>query len=620
MSCTQPVDGLLEAELSPESVEAATSEDQCSQGVANDCTPAKESTLEASQEEQEVESAETPTSGEETQSNVVDLTLQRPRTNSEVERYSDQVAKLFTNLAGIDEGSEEQATNEHSEPPSESAEASSDVNLPISSLNESTRMTTCSTDSDEHQDNESSTQSAQQASVSATGETSEHTEALVGELAGNLKLADETGDSEKKDKDEIDECEQQTRATGDIGESTLVADGSERPEQRREEDLGEIQGEKQPDEGLQDNSDSPDAVLANNVERVEPDDAVADERLEQQVEKQQVSSADSTFSESSSADLPEELGQKQRQQQYSGEESCCASECICNEEEEDEEEFCGETASNSTLRRLKMSTFQDVLVCEQNRQSMEAARRMFGQLVRGQQVDGLDGSGEKKQQRRPTLSKRAGSLSSAEEPEEESDEHEEERAVEEGLGESDRLLLKGFDTIKIVRRSGSSASSSNFRQTLVCSVSPTSQLEGSNLDMSISETGHPLYPIDGDEIQQCRAAFRENKRLIEEQQERALASLEQEQHYGDCGDNNATNGNRMSPSRNKTRSPLTGGTYARNNRFKQNYSDQNGQQSQCSRCHKRVYPVDKMELDFTRTTLNIHRNCFKCQICSTLLR
>lgn len=154
------------------------------------------------------------------------------------------------------------------------------------------------------------------------------------------------------------------------------------------------------------------------------------------------------------------------------------------------------------------------------------------------------------------------------------------------LKRDERHLSDLYD-VKFVKRSGSSLS--NFRRTLVCSLSPTSQLSGSNSDLTSSDQA---YPIEGDEILQCRAAFRQNKRLIEEQQRRANSPL-------------------FSPP-SPIRSQWT-------NRFNVDYLEQS-QLQRCSRCQQRLYPVDKMELDFTRATLNIHRNCFKCQICSSLLR
>lgn len=250
-----------------------------------------------------------------------------------------------------------------------------------------------------------------------------------------------------------------------------------------------------------------------------------------------------------------------------------------NDSEQDD--FCStELASNSTLRKLKLSAIEDALICEQSRVNLDVARRLFDGLA--QQQVGADTFRSD-----TSKAKRSGSLSSTE-----------------SENQLERQQSEAAYDIKIVRRSGSSLSSSNFRRTLVCSLSPTSQLlassntsgsAGSNSDLGLPEED-PLYPIDGDEIRQCRAAFRENKRLIEQQQKRATLMMS----------SNDTIKRQESPSSRWS------------NRLNRDYIEQS--QVKCSHCKLRLYPIDKMELDFTRATLNIHRNCFKCQVCSTLLR
>lgn len=505
----------------------------------------------------------------------------RLRTNSEVERYSDQVAQLFTSLAGINETNEEQAADEPEVNAGDENGQSNDA-----------RMTTMSSEVDQaNQD----TSGDNQGSIVQPHTTSE--QATSGTQQEEVVA---TGDCEPSAtrKGELDELSRPKA----VESRSPAADG-----ETRQEDPSKTLSESPAEESSNECPYSASSLAAAPADKDTNRDRIGNEP---DLAKARTSSADSTFSDSSSAELPEELARKE--EHSSEEDSCCVSGCICGDEAE---EFCGETASNSTLRRLKMNTFEDVLVCEQNRQSMAAARRLFGQLARaGETGEQTTGSKEIK---KPKAGKWGGSLSSAEEPEEESDEMDEEEMRQSASsnkntqsdnnsdGNDSEGLLKAFDTIKIVRRSGSSASSSNFRQTLVCSVSPTSQLGGSNLDMSVADTNHPIYPIDGEEIIQCRAAFRENKRLIEEQQERARNIL------ADCSSSN----------KNRASSPLTGGTRNfRLNRTDPSYLDRSMKQSKCSRCQLRVYPVDRMELDFTRTTLNIHRNCFKCQICSTLLR
>lgn len=522
--------------------------------------------------------------GEPQLSNIPEF--QRPRTNSEIERYSDQVAKLFTSLAGINEANEEQAADE--------PEVIAGVE---SGRPDEARMTPISDEAD--QPNQAANSGDDEGSSVQPNATSE--QATSG---AQQEEVDATGDCESSaTREELDE-----RSSSSAIESPLPAANEQEDPSKTSSENSDASPESQSSLAATSVVDEPQEHSANH-------DKIANELEQAELPQARTSSADSNFSDSSSAELPEELARKEEHSSEEG--SCCVSECICDDDAED---FCGETASNSTLRRLKMNTFEDVLVCEQNRQSMAAARRLFGQLAEADGTTGKQTSGPKELEK-PKVAKWGGSLSSAEEPEEESDDMDEEElrhsASNKGSpSDNNHLtdpegLLKAFDTIKIVRRSGSSASSSNFRQTLVCSVSPTSQLGGSNLDISVAETNQPVYPIDGEEMLQCRAAFRENKRLIEEQQERARNIS------ADC----------TSPNKHRALSPLTGGAQSasgtrnfRLNRTDPSYLDRSVQQSKCSRCKLRVYPVDRMELDFTRTTLNIHRNCFKCQICSTLLR
>lgn len=257
---------------------------------------------------------------------------------------------------------------------------------------------------------------------------------------------------------------------------------------------------------------------------------------------------------------------------------------------EEENNFCAEAASTSTLRRLKMNTFKDVMVCERNRESMEAARRLFDELARNGPTS--SSSSNRRNSRNNSLESSTNCYANRDLFPLES-----ESIVEQ------QLQQEPYD-MKIEPRSGSSISNSNsFRQTLVCSVSPISQHSDEMRSNQCFEP-HPAYPINGDEIKQCQTAFRENRRLIEEQQVRAKQRTIEEQQTS-CNDSISANS-----------SCYNSGSWIR---FNKEFLEQSSQ-SKCSRCDRRVYPVDKMELDFTRTKLNIHRACFKCQICSTLLR
>lgn len=627
MSCTQPVAVEQATPMSEAAAGKQTIQDQNSSSESInepiECQP-REDEEEEDKEENDGEGPIQEFNPAEPQLSTIHE-LERPRTSSEVDRYSDQLAQIFVSLAGIDEDNDEALRKRATEAIDSEAVDGDD------SLLDGPRMTTASdiVDAAANQDDREESSIPNTIKQTTGGKSLQEETTVAGDRGPSSASSEDL--SLPGDLDESGRPTNKREQSSDIGQSSLVADGRTT---RQEGVSRPSMDDQSAEDGLQNSADSCVTNLEHKHEAGLGDEqAQVDESKTNQISAAS-SSADSNFSDNSSAEeLPEELSclRKEEEPSSSGEEgSCCVSECVCDHDDS-REEFCGETASNSTLRRLKMNTFEDVLVCEQNRQSLAAARRLFDRLALGADDPSKQPAQVSGGPDRSASGKWGGSLSSAEEPEEESDDtgydlDRSTRMANKGrncatLSDSnsdqadDSNSLKGFDTIKIVRRSGSSASSSNFRQTLVCSVSPTSQLDGgSNLDVSNLDTNqHPIYPIDGDEIIQCRAAFRENKRLIEEQQERAKNIITSER---DCS----------SPG-NKTRSPLTdasdqAASSTRNFRSQRDltYLDQTIQQSKCSRCHQRVYPVDKMELDFTRATLNIHRNCFKCQICSTLLR
>lgn len=284
----------------------------------------------------------------------------------------------------------------------------------------------------------------------------------------------------------------------------------------------------------------------------------------------------------------------------------------------DLDELCGQLASDLNLKQLRMSALEDVLVCGRSRHSTEAARRLFDALSRQDQA-GTPG---------PTKQPRggAGSLSSADSARDDDDDDQSEpgERAEPGAAAPRHHHQDDCGSIKIVRRTGSSASSINFRRTLVCSVSPTSQLASSQSDMSaggLADESGALYAIEGDEMRQCRAAFRQNRRLIELAQ--AEACQQQCQTHSGWHESSAHAPNK----------PDADGAQLASSSLANQAPGQQQQQpsarwalslnrtaSNCSRCQKRLYPVDKMELDFARARLKMHRSCFKCQVCSTLLR
>uniref|UniRef100_A0A6G1SMT9 LIM domain-containing protein D n=2 Tax=Aceria tosichella TaxID=561515 RepID=A0A6G1SMT9_9ACAR len=336
-------------------------------------------------------------------------------------------------------------------------------------------------------------------------------------------------------------------------------------------------------------------------------------------------------------------------------------------EDDEAEEHCGRQASQINLRQLRLSALEDVLVCDQSRHSTSAARRLFKQLstaaTSSAKQTPTTGGGHKhrhhhqvenNRNRLATVTKKTtqkGSLASSRSScgagdNQSDDEINSSASINQQLDDPDNRNyldeLLGYcnsgrtdqdcGLIKLDRRccSSSSSSSVNFGRTLVCSVSPTGQFNYSstnrsnnnnnNLDktMNIHEQAHgpnqecddddlSYYAINGDEIRHCRTAFRENRRLIERAQSEALARQRET----------------ASVDLSRTGSQSTIRTSQSNTTERSSWADSLGRRSRlpvCSRCQQKLYPVDKMELDFTRTTLNIHRNCFKCQVCSTLLR
>lgn len=325
----------------------------------------------------------------------------------------------------------------------------------------------------------------------------------------------------------------------------------------------------------------------------------------------------------------------------------------------DLDDFCGRQASELNLRRLKMSAHEDVQVCGQNRHSTESARRLFTMLAtpRNEARKSVASSSFRSNSSCQLNSyKSPGDTLDRDKTQNEledlnnNDDHENcltqddlrasscNRMYEDIMQSSDQNgePLDDYGTIKVIRRikgctsscsSASSASSysssvgntyASLGRTLVCSVSPDGSTRigvKPSSDCKTSDwTGERLnpncYSIDGEEIRQCRRAFHSNRRLIEQAQTLALKQMRQ-QAENDC----------LSPNRCSGLSRCSSQATVMTD--KSRWFDSLGRREalpDCSRCHKKLYPVDRMELDFTRARLNIHRNCFKCQVCSTLLR
>lgn len=347
----------------------------------------------------------------------------------------------------------------------------------------------------------------------------------------------------------------------------------------------------------------------------------------------------------SACELAPPIEEEKQQRQVDEERDECVSSASASYDD-----FCGQQASEIRLRQLKMSALEDVLVCGQSRQATESARRLFSTLA---------SHALKSPQSRSLSSHSSGRGDEVDDDDQDHDDSpngsdEELLALNQspdGSGEDSGKLFHDiysgrsgdsaddYGTIKIVRRKccaspcsdsspahnncggggggghhGPAFTHSNFGRTLVCSVSPigsscaSSQAEPGGQ----SESGEPFdtscYPIDGDEIRQCRAAFRENRRLIEQAQTLARKRLQEQ-----AAETPTRGSNRLS----RSSSQLTTAT------DRSHWADSLSRRARlpdCSHCDKKLYPLDRMELDFTRAKLNIHRNCFKCQVCSSLLR
>lgn len=223
-------------------------------------------------------------------------------------------------------------------------------------------------------------------------------------------------------------------------------------------------------------------------------------------------------------------------------------------------DFCGRPVSSENFERLRLDTSEDLIVCQLQRGSTLAAMRLFRDLASTNlRETSADSSC------RPS---ETGSEISNCDPEEAS------RGRVGGIHDSE--------------------SPPTFRRrTLVCSMSPTNSEPKSGRSTSQSSSSgvadcEPqfVYPLEQEEMQNCRTAFRRNRQLLEAKQRDSIKLSEVptlQRHIGRLEFNSE---------------PL----------------------HICSFCNKKVYPVDLLELDFTKAKLNIHRSCFKCQSCSTLLR
>lgn len=275
-------------------------------------------------------------------------------------------------------------------------------------------------------------------------------------------------------------------------------------------------------------------------------------------------------------------------------------------------DFCGESASNRRLRELRLDALEDIQVCGQNRHSTQAARRLFADMDlrgistndNGQQQPQLDQTSNLNS----SLSigrRHSSSLSTSSSMFSPSHQYANANCNQEcNLYANNKNKQITSDSTR--SNTSSPSRGGHNSRTLVLSLNNANNDNYSTNGLEIqSSSGHSsassseigsshrnqvrvvddLYPMEQDEVASCRLAFRENKRLIEA---RAGCNNNYEHH-----DNN----NSLAPKLPTSKQIIN-----------------------CSHCQKRLYPLDCMELDFTRTRLNIHKTCFKCQICFTMLR
>lgn len=315
-------------------------------------------------------------------------------------------------------------------------------------------------------------------------------------------------------------------------------------------------------------------------------------------------------------------------------------------------DFCAESASNRRLRELKLDALWEIeATCSQSKGSTQAARRLFAEMdLRALHL----GSSSSLISKDDDALRTRSSVLELELDEDADNEDKETRACSSVAGEP---AIGGAHWSRVTGATLSPQSGKHAR-TLICSLNNHDSLDDDNLDhhhvsmahsndsrmdhhrligqqeannasensQFSSSSGHSsaesselgigarsrqlnndhahanLYPdLERDEVDSCRTAFRENKRIIEAKQQQVKKSPQTMEEVVD--------GN------------VTATSLLISNKFSQ-IIDQAVKQNgiSCSSCSKRLYPTDKIELDFTRLRLDIHRGCFKCRICSSLLR
>lgn len=232
-----------------------------------------------------------------------------------------------------------------------------------------------------------------------------------------------------------------------------------------------------------------------------------------------------------------------------------------NNDEIDDDDF-QESASCATLRRLKLQSVIDKKICIDQWQSLQYARKLF-QNSQQDLVDKHLFVGRASSSSSPIFNSSTGDDVSSSLISNDS-----------FTSSSSSSSLKSninntTDFIPAPQRPKSSASSNGKQQaygkTLVLSVSPSG-----SLPLDILDDESCLYALDGNDLMQCKSAFHANKKLFDSSQ-RIIAIKNASNH------------------------------------------------TNCDHCNKLLYPIDKIELDFARTTINLHKNCFKCCECKTTL-
>lgn len=167
---------------------------------------------------------------------------------------------------------------------------------------------------------------------------------------------------------------------------------------------------------------------------------------------------------------------------------------------------------------------------------------------------------------------------------------------------ADERLIMRYDAIQVPQRA-------HYGQTLVCALSPSPDCStcdarhspsamSSSTTTTSSCTATTNNSLDEDELALCRDTFRSTRPVFARGQRAQAMDVQVDDK------STVTVESLSSMRREATLERLS----KRQERLK------------CSSCSERVYPVDKLKLDFARFSLTLHRCCFRCCVCQTQLR